>query len=80
MLDKKDKPKKEKQKKEKPLTPQDLLKYEIASELGLMPKVTETGWKSLTSRESGQIGGILAKRQRLLRAKLAEENAEQKGE
>ena len=64
--------KKEKQKKEKPLTEADMLKYEIAGELGLLPKVAETGWKSLTSRESGQIGGILAKRQRLKRARLAE--------
>ena len=66
--------KKDKLKKEKPLTEHDLMKYEIASELGLMSKVEQTGWKSLTSRESGQIGGILAKRQRLLRAKMAEGN------
>ena len=63
-------------KKEKPLTEHDLMKYEIASELGLMPKVEQGGWKSLTSRESGQIGGVLAKRQRLLKAKLAEENGQ----
>jgi len=62
-------------KKEKPLTERDLMKYEIAEELGLLPKVSETGWKSLTSRESGQIGGILAKRQRLLHTKNAEANA-----
>ena len=61
-----------KQKKVKPMTEADAMKYEIARELGLMPKVTEMGWKSLTSRESGQIGGILAKRQRLKRARLAE--------
>ena len=63
------------EKKKKPPTERDLLKYEIAEELGLMPKVAETGWKSLTSRESGQIGGILAKRQRLLHAKNAEASA-----
>ena len=37
-------------------------KWEIAAELGLFDKVTSSGWKSLTSRESGRIGGILAAR------------------
>ena len=40
------------------------MKYEIADELGLLDKVNQTGWKSLTSRESGKIGGILSKRLR----------------
>lgn len=52
------------QKKEKPMTEQDLLKYEIAEELGLLDKVKESGWKSLTSKESGKIGGIMTKRKR----------------
>lgn len=39
-------------------------KWEIAVELGLFDKVADTGWKSLTSRESGKIGGILAARHR----------------
>lgn len=51
-------------KEKKPLSPDDIMKYEIAKELGLMDKVTEHGWKSLTSRESGRIGGILATRKR----------------
>lgn len=46
------------------LSPDDKLKYEIAEELGLSLKVSEKGWKSLTSRESGQIGGIMRKRKR----------------
>jgi len=50
--------------KKKKLTQSDVLKYEIATELGLMDKVNETGWKSLTARESGKIGGILAKRKK----------------
>lgn len=53
-----------KQKKEKALTDVDLMKIEIASELGLLDKVSRTGWKSLTARESGKIGGLLAKRMR----------------
>ncbi|MCL2049676.1 MAG: alpha/beta-type small acid-soluble spore protein [Defluviitaleaceae bacterium] len=38
------------------------LKMEIAEELGLLEKVTTNGWKSLTAKESGRIGGILARR------------------
>ncbi len=53
-----------KPKKEKPLTEKDLLKYEIAAELGLMDKVNQTGWKSLTAKESGRIGGLMTKRTR----------------
>jgi len=38
------------------------LKYEIAEELGLLDKVKEGGWKSLTSKETGRIGGLMTKR------------------
>ena len=38
------------------------LKYEIAEELGLLDKVKDGGWKSLTSKETGRIGGIMTKR------------------
>jgi hypothetical protein len=40
------------------------LKLEIAEELGLLDKVNSTGWKSLSAKESGRIGGILARRKR----------------
>lgn len=44
---------------------QDLrMKYEIAEELGLLEKVEKTGWKGLTSRESGSIGGKMGQRKR----------------
>ena len=56
--------KKIKQKKEKVLTDADIMKYEIAEELGLLDKVNSTGWKSLTAKESGRIGGIMTKRRR----------------
>ena len=46
------------------LSDNDKLKYEIAEELGLMDKVIATGWKSLTAKESGRVGGILARRKR----------------
>lgn len=37
------------------------VKYEIAEELGLLDKVLEDGWKSLSSKETGRIGGIISK-------------------
>lgn len=61
-----------KEKKEKPkilnmedvkqLPKKDQLKYEIAEEIGVVDKVFETGWRSLSAKESGRIGGILASR------------------
>ena len=33
------------------------MKYEIAEELGLLDKVEQLGWKGLTARETGRIGG-----------------------
>lgn len=38
---------------------EERLKYEIAMELGLYEKVLETGWRSLTAKESGRIGGLM---------------------
>ena len=38
------------------------MKMEIAEELGLMEKVERMGWKGLTSRESGRIGGMMGQR------------------
>jgi len=52
------------EKKKKELTEHDKLKYEIAEELGLLDKVESAGWKGLTARESGRIGGIMTKRKR----------------
>ncbi len=40
------------------------LKYEIAEELGLLDKVKEGGWRSLTSKETGRIGGLITKKRR----------------
>ena len=34
-------------KKKKTLTTEDIMKYEIAEELGLLDKVNEYGWKNL---------------------------------
>ena len=43
------------------IKPEEELKYEIASELGYLDKVMSTGWKSLTAKESGRIGGLMSK-------------------
>lgn len=48
----------------KKLPKEDQLKYEIADELGILDKVFSTGWKSLSAKESGRIGGILASRKK----------------
>lgn len=42
----------------------DRMKYEIAEELGLLDQVLEEGWKSLSSKETGRIGGLMTRRRR----------------
>ena len=51
-------------KKKKILTDDDIMKYERASELGLMDKVSELGWGGLTAKEAGRIGGTLTSRKK----------------
>ena len=55
-------------KKDKPLfdltTEVGRLKLEIAEELGLKEKIEKNGWKSLTSRDRGAMGGKLSGRMR----------------
>jgi len=41
------------------LTENDLMKLEIARELGVTDKIAAAGWGSLTAKESGRIGGIM---------------------
>ena len=58
-------------KKQKPvvleeLTKEERMKYEIAEELGLLDRVMTDGWKALSSKETGRIGGLLAKRKRTI--------------
>ncbi|MCL2499493.1 MAG: alpha/beta-type small acid-soluble spore protein [Defluviitaleaceae bacterium] len=57
----------------------DILKYEIADELGLMNKVRSGGWKSLSAKESGRIGGIMARRRKRM-ADSAAENVSKEGD
>ena len=44
------------------LEPEEKIKYEVAEELGLLDRVLSEGWKSLTSKETGRIGGIVTKK------------------
>ena len=40
------------------------LKYEVADELGLTPRLLRVGWAGLSASETGRIGGIVARRLR----------------
>ena len=58
--------------KNKKITREDILnmddvermKYEIAEEMGLLDKVLEDGWRSLSANETGKIGGMMTSRKR----------------
>ncbi len=56
--------KKQKEIKLDELTEEEKMKYEIAEELGLLDRVMTEGWKSLSSKETGRIGGLLARKKR----------------
>jgi len=44
------------------LTKEQRMKYEIASELGLLPRVRQVGWAGLSAKETGRIGGLIGRR------------------
>lgn len=46
------------------LDEKEKMKYEVAEELGLLDQVLEKGWKSLSSKETGRIGGLVARKKR----------------
>ena len=56
--------KKQKEIKLEELTAEEKVKYEIAEELGLLDRAMADGWRSLSSKETGRIGGLLARRKR----------------
>ncbi len=60
----------------KNLEPEEQLKYEIAEELGLLDKVVAEGWKSLSAKETGRIGGLMTKKKKEMQAKLQKEDEE----
>lgn len=77
------------QKKEKPeirsmadvqqLPAEEQTKWEIANELGYFDKIVTSGWKSLTSRESGRIGGVLSSRSKTKAPSKDEDQTSTKG-
>lgn len=71
-----EKQRKKNEKKVKPLTNDDIMKYEIASELGLIDKVSERGWAGLTAKEAGRIGGMLTSRKKKMKKMMEDKNKE----
>lgn len=59
------------------LKPEDMLKFEIATELGLDQKIIDGGWRSLSAKESGRIGGMMTKRKKELKAATQKEQEPQ---
>lgn len=55
------------------LEPEEQLKYEIAEELGLLDRVKESGWKSLSAKETGRIGGLMTRRKKEMKAQALKE-------
>lgn len=76
LIDKCEKTRKGGQKKAKILTDNDIMKYEIASELGLLDKVSEGGWAGLTAKEAGRIGGLLTSRKKQKKKIMEDQNKE----
>lgn len=54
--------KKKGKKAKKVLTERDLMKIEIAQELGLWDKIEKDGWESLTNADCGRVGGIMRRK------------------
>ena len=46
------------------LPEEERIKYELAEELGILDKVLENGWKSLSAKETGRIGGLMTGRKK----------------
>ncbi|NLL86071.1 MAG: small, acid-soluble spore protein, alpha/beta type [Syntrophomonadaceae bacterium] len=44
------------------MTEKDLMKMEIARELGIWEQIEQHGWESLSNAACGRIGGIMSKR------------------
>ena len=56
--------KKQKEIKLDELTAEEKMKYGIEEELGLLDRVMANGWRSLSSKETGRIGGFLARKKK----------------
>lgn len=62
----------------KSIKPEEMTKYEIAKELGLIDRVVENGWGSLTAKETGKIGGIMTKRKNQAKKEAFKNNEKEK--
>jgi len=51
--------------------PEDMLKYEIAKELGLFDQVLREGWGSLSAKETGRIGGIMTRKRKAMEKQVS---------
>jgi hypothetical protein len=54
-------------KPQRPPTPMELLRDQVARELGLMDKVAAEGWGGLTAAESGRVGARMSQHLKALR-------------
>lgn len=59
------------------LTPEEQLKLEIAEEIGVFQKVMEGGWRCLSAKESGRIGGLMTKRKKEMKKAALEKGPEE---
>lgn len=59
------------------LTKEEKMKYEIAEELGLLDQVVEGGWRSLTAKETGRIGGLMNRKRKEQKDRMQKEEKEQ---
>ena len=47
------------------LTREERMKYELARELGLLDRVRQVGWAGLSAKETGRIGGLMGRENRV---------------
>ena len=59
------------------LTKEEKMKSEIAEELGLLDRVMEGGWRSLTAKETGRIGGLMNRKRKEQKDRMQKEEKEQ---
>ena len=46
------------------LSKDEEMKYEIARALGVLDQVLQNGWKSLSAKETGRIGGLMTRKKK----------------
>lgn len=63
----------QKQKTNKQEKPEDPMKLEIAEELGLLERVRQNGWGSLTAKETGRIGGLITRKKQQEKIKASQD-------